>query len=58
MFQLATSVLHRRADLIKFVRTWLAITRVDVLQESLKKKTATYVKVSTQISPPSSVKKI
>ena len=41
------SAFLRRADLIKFVKTWLAIMCVNVLQESLKRKTATYARVST-----------
>ncbi len=45
-------VLLRRADLIKFVNTWLAITSVNVLQESLKRKTATYVWVSHDLNYP------
>ena len=47
LFQLSTSVPHLHVDLIKFVKIWSAITSVNVLQESLKRKTATFVKVST-----------
>ena len=39
---------RHHADLIKFARTWLTITCVDVLRDGLKKKIATPVKVSVE----------